>query len=79
VAAVLAEVDVTRVVDLLEDVLDRLDVVFVGGADEVVVGDGKLGPEVAELGADPGVSLFFRAASAILSPCSSVPVMKKTS
>ena len=53
VAAVLAEVDVARVVDLLEDVLDGLDVVFVGGADEVVVGDGKLGPEVAELGADP--------------------------
>jgi len=52
VAAVLAEVDVASVVDLPENVLHRSDVVGVGRPDEVVVGDGQLGPEGPELAAD---------------------------
>ena len=47
-AAVLAEVDLACVVELLEDGLDHRLVARLGGADEVVVGDTEPPPRLAE-------------------------------
>ena len=47
-AAVLAEVDLARVVEALQDLLHHLLVPRLGGADEVVVGDAEAPPRLLE-------------------------------
>src|SRR5690625_2980448 len=47
-AAVLAEVDVAGVVDALQDLLDDLLVAVLAGADEVVVADAQVFPDILE-------------------------------
>jgi len=49
---VVAEVDVAGVIDLLEDHPYDPDMIFIGGADEVIVVDVQFRPEGPELGAD---------------------------
>ena len=82
---VFLEVDLARVVDLLQDLLNDALVVRIGGADESIEREPELFPGGAERAAEYlsaiccGDTPCCAAISAILSPCSSVPVRKKVS
>ena len=83
-ALVDALVDVAVVVDALDDLLHPLHVALVGGPDEEVVGRVDLGRHLLEAWREPVAELAGRDPSASAccatgSPCSSVPVRKKTS
>ncbi len=59
VSFIRTEINISRIVDFLQDVADGFHVVWVRGADEIIVGDGKLRPQTAKLGAD-AVGVFLR-------------------
>lgn len=55
-----AEINITCIVNLLQNVANGLDMIGIGCADEIIVSDGKLGPQAAELGTD-GISVLLGA------------------
>ena len=59
VSLIFSEVDISGVVDLLENQSDCVDVVCICGPDEIIIVDGKLRPQAPELGAD-AVCIFLR-------------------
>ncbi|OQA53686.1 MAG: hypothetical protein BWY44_00105 [Candidatus Omnitrophica bacterium ADurb.Bin292] len=59
ITLILAEIDIPGIKDLLQDHLNRPYMAGVGRADKIIIGYGKLRPEIAELLAD-AVRILFR-------------------
>ena len=47
------KINIARIIDFLQDETNGLHVIRIGRADEIIVGYGQLGPQAAELQADP--------------------------